>query len=450
MSTPDPGASLEDWLQWLEQLHSSEIDLGLERVQAVALRAGLIDANGQPPRAEGAATAPVVVTVGGTNGKGSVVSWLAATWRAAGYRVGAYTSPHLLRFNERIVCDGTEASSDSIRDALVAIEQVRGETSLTYFEFTTLAAMQVFTRHRADVIVLEVGLGGRLDAVNIWEPDSTVITSIGIDHEAWLGSDRNRIAAEKLGIARPGVPLVIGETDPPDEMPALAAATQAQCYWLGDDFTAFAPDTAEPAATHGHCTTGGTRVELPVPRMSGLHQYQNVGIVTTVVESLQQRLPTPVDALADALRQVQMPARFEYLELNDKRVVVDAAHNPAAARMLVRNLRHFYPGCPIHAVIGIMQDKAIDEIVEALAPVVSAWYCGRLSMPRALAPEALADVIRAQQRRSEAASAGICVYASVDAAFRAATQNVTDNAREIILVSGSFYTVSEVSGLCHS
>ncbi|HSP00336.1 MAG TPA: bifunctional tetrahydrofolate synthase/dihydrofolate synthase, partial [Thioalkalivibrio sp.] len=308
--------TLEQWLAWQETLHPKAIDLGLERVARVAGRLGLLE----PSHA--------VITVAGTNGKGSTVALLDAIYRAAGYRVCTYTSPHLLRYNERIRIHGALASDEALCRAFDAVDTARGEESLSYFEFGTLAALWLFWEAAPDVAILEVGLGGRLDAVNIIDSDVAVITSIGIDHEAWLGSDREVIGAEKAGVFRAARPAVCGDPRPPASIQRRALDLGAKLYMAGRDFSWQAAALGQGWQWQGPGAV--VLADLPLPALFGPIQLNNAASALTAVTLLQARLAVSREALARGLQQVRLPGRFQ--QLRDKPLVIlDVAHNPQGA-----------------------------------------------------------------------------------------------------------------------
>ncbi len=432
---PDANSSLDQWLSWLEQLHPEEIDLGLERVGQVSTRASVAEVS-QP-----------VITVGGTNGKGSVVELLLHALVASGYRVGAYTSPHLLRFNERIRIDHQPVEDAALCAALSDIEAHRQETSLTYFEFTTLAAMQVFKQHHVDVIVMEVGLGGRLDAVNLWDTDCAIITSIAVDHESWLGRDRSGIALEKVEIARAGKPLIIGDREPPMSLAARGAEIGAKVLRIGHEFDAVvtnqqprqianqmtqADEEAGPQALR--FKYGEHNHEIAVADSLGPHQITNTACAICALLQLGDLLTVPDHALETAVREARVTGRMQELDVDGAVIVLDVAHNPAAAQALAESLSTRYPQQRFHAVCAVMADKDIAPIVEAVGPVVERWYCASLEIPRALPAGDLAHHIQRDDTE---------LYNSVEAALKAATADLADTAAAAVLVFGSFYTVTD-------
>ena len=409
--------TLAQWLAWQEQLHPSAMDLGLERVGAVKARMGL----GQP--------APVVITVAGTNGKGSSVAMLEAMYRAGGYRVGAYTSPHLLRYNERIRIAGEDVSDDALCDAFARVDAARGTTSLTYFEFGTLAALDLFARANLDVVVLEVGLGGRLDAVNIVDADCALITSIDIDHTEWLGDNREAIGFEKAGIFRAGRPAVCGDAAPPSSVLQHAAALGVTLYCAERDFS-YRRDQASWHWSAGEARRSG----LPFPRLRGPYQLDNAAAVLMVVHVLQTRLPLAQSHIRTGLSTVELAGRFQVLP-SRRRVILDVAHNPHGARALARALREQPCTGRTIAVFAMLNDKDIAGVGAALDDQIDAWYCAGLTGPRGTsALHLVAELQRLPVRGL------VYTHSDVAEALRAALADASESDR--VVVFGSFHTVA--------
>lgn len=420
---PRPGAPLAHWLRWQESLHPQAIALGLERVREVAARLGLPE-RGLP-----------TITVAGTNGKGSSCRLLTEAYRAAGHRVGTYSSPHLLRYNERVEIDGAPLSDAALVAAFEAVERARGEVPLTYFEYGTLAALQAFAGAGLDLQVLEVGLGGRLDAVNIVDADVALVTSIGLDHVELLGHSREAIGMEKAGIFRAGRPAICADPHPPASIAAAADRLGARLLQLGRDYA------AEPVADAWNWTGGGTKYrKLPPPALPGDFQRRNAAGVIAAIESLQQRLPVPETAIRAALARLRLPGRFEQRPLDGERgaLVLDVAHNVEAARTLADNLRAPGPGA-VTVVLGMLSDKPAAGFAAALAPIARAFYLGGLPPPRGLPAPELASRI---------GDVGVPVHACSDVveAFRRAA---ADRAGGQVLVTGSFLTVAAVAEAFH-
>lgn len=414
-------ATLDDWLTRLERLHPQEIDLGLERVGEVATALGV-----RTPAAR-------VVTVAGTNGKGSVCQFLASALEATGRHVGLYTSPHLARFNERVRIDGVEADDAALCAAFERVERARGEVSLTFFEFTTLAALDLFAAANVDVIVLEVGLGGRLDATNVVDADAAVVTTVALDHAEWLGSDREAIAHEKAGVARAGRPLIIGETEPPAGLLAAAAEIGADCRRAGIDFH-------HHRVAHGWAwgRAGMVPVELALPALGSGYQLDNAAAALAALDALG--VDVADRAIAQGLQQARIAGRFERRQLaatdGTIEVILDVAHNPAAAASLARSLEALPAGRTL-AVAGLYADKDIEGVIAALAPVIDAWFPAAVPDPRGADGERVATAIRSAGGVQIAAPA-----ANPVAAFAAARAAAA--ADERIVVLGSFATVGPV------
>ena len=357
--------SLDEWLQWQETLHPSSIDLGLERAARVADRLGCCT------------PAPIVISVAGTNGKGSCVALLEAILLRAGYRVGCYTSPHLLRYNERLRLQGQAVSDRLLVDAFARVDRARGDTTLTYFEFGTLAALDIMCAEPLDVAILEVGLGGRLDAVNIVDADVALLSSIGVDHTDWLGCDRESIGREKSGIFRPARPAVCGDSEPPSSVPEEAARIGAGLRVLGRDFTLHQTGRG----WHWQGQRGCLR-DLPLPSLAGAHQLANAASVLMVLELLGERLPVTRQAIESGLRWARLPGRIETIPGRVEQVL-DVSHNAQAAQALADALRQRPLPGETRAVIGMMQDKDAESFVRELESVISRWYPVGLRTDRA-------------------------------------------------------------------
>ncbi|MGW8309870.1 MAG: bifunctional tetrahydrofolate synthase/dihydrofolate synthase [Thiogranum sp.] len=414
--------SLQDWLTWQESLHPVAIDLGLERVARVA------------DRLVCRTPAPVTVTVAGTNGKGSSVALLEAILRRAGHRVAAYTSPHLHRYNERLRFDGEPVGDAALCEAFARVDAARGDDSLTYFEFGTLAALDLMSRRRPDVALLEVGLGGRLDAVNIVDADVALITGIGIDHTDWLGADRDAIAREKAGIMRPGRPVICGDRDPPAALNSEAGRLGAPLALAGHDFAIARDD-------RGWSWRGRfLRLEgLPEPVLPGAHQKGNAAAVLAVLEVLQPRLPVPRAAVVAGLREAVLPGRIQCIA-GAVEQVLDVSHNAQAAAALAQWLETTPAPGRCHAVVGMMRDKDAASFLQPLLPHVDHWYVTGLQLARAGPSEWLATELAGL-----AGAAGVTTCARMPDAL-SAVQGALE-AGDRVLVCGSFHTVAEWSAL---
>jgi len=415
---------LQSWLRWQETLHPKPIELGLERIAAVWSRL-------QPDP-----VAFPIITIAGTNGKGSCVAMLESIYRAAGYRTACYTSPHLLRYNERIRLDGLEIRDAPLCTAFERVDRARGATTLTYFEFGTLAALDLFVRARPDIAILEVGLGGRLDAVNIIDPDVAVVTTIGLDHTAWLGDTLDRIAAEKAGIFRPQRPAVVGHGTPSKALLERSAALGCDLFVLGRDF-----DWEDTGPSWCWSGPESAWTGLPMPALRGIFQRDNAATVLMTVACLNPRLPVAIPHLGLGLRQTRLPGHFHILP-GAVTWLLDVAHNAQAAAMLAANLRAF--DCPgrMHAVFGVLRDKDPQAIAGPLAKQVDAWYLGYNTDPRALPAAAL----RARLK-DLVADRDLHACGGIAETLRAATGRARTG--DCILAFGSFTTVAAALRYTH-
>lgn len=373
-----------------------------------------------------------VVTVAGTNGKGSTVAMCDACLRAAGYRVGAYTSPHLIHYNERVRIDGASAADAELCAAFERIEAYRGQTPLTYFEYGTLAALEVFRARGVDIAVLEVGMGGRLDAVNGVDPDVAVVTSIDIDHVAWLGADRETIAREKAGIFRAQRPAVCCDPDPPAAIGAAAAHVGARLLQLGRDFSIERRDGAGWTLR----SDARLRTGLPHPALRGDYQLHNAAGALMALDTLGSRFPMSQAAIRAGLISVSVPGRFQVLP-GTPVTVLDVAHNPAAARALAATLAQQRVAGRTFAVFGMLVDKDIVAVVRALMPRVDGWYLTTLHGARGATAEQLRSALVTAGVQAPAATFATPVDA-YEAAKRAAS------AADRVVVFGSFYTVGDI------
>ncbi len=412
------GLSLADWLARLEQLHPSTIELGLERVRRVWHALGL-----EP-------TFPILI-VGGTNGKGSTCAYLEAILGAAGFRTGLYTSPHLLRYNERVRIAGRNAEDADLVSAFEAVEAARGDTSLTYFEFGTLGAMVQFIRAGIDVAILEVGLGGRLDAVNVFDADAAIVSSVDIDHIEYLGDTREAIGFEKSGIYRAGKPAICSDPVPPVSLIEHAHSIGARLRCVGQDFSV--QREADQWSYRGVTTTWSG---LPVPKMAGACQLRNAAGALAVLETLRARLPVSEMDIRQGLAAAQVPGRFQRIARAPD-VILDVAHNPEAARALAATLREQSVSGRTLAVVGMLADKDATEVFAALAGEIDAWWVCMPDSPRARDATALAAILRPQVGNTP-----VYIEPDVNRALAEARSAAREDDR--ILVFGSFYTVASV------
>jgi dihydrofolate synthase/folylpolyglutamate synthase len=432
--------TLGEWLAYQQQVHARGIDMGLDRVRQVWQRMGA-------PR-----PAPVVITVGGTNGKGSTVAFLEAMLRAGGMRTGSYTSPHILRYNERVRVDGMEADDATLIAAFERVEAARGDITLTYFEFGTLAALDVFARAGLDAALLEVGLGGRLDAVNIIDADCSVVVTVDLDHMDYLGPDRESIGREKAGIFRAGKPAIVGETDPPASLLEHARAIGARVEVLGRDF-GWSPESGglkwwhrDPAQARHVAPAQGDDSSVVVRNslaLDGAFQYRNAATAIAALHALGERARWEVRALETPEQAIARPllaGRLQRLATRPE-LIVDVAHNPQAARELARWLdRHPTPG-RTRAVFGALADKDIEGVAGALGARIDVWYLASLAgeSPRGETVERLLARVR------DALPDADCeTFADVPAALAAARAGAAPDDR--IIAFGSFHVVAPVLG----
>ncbi len=418
----NPPVTLADWLLRLESLHPKAIDLGLERVAAVRDRLGI------------AFDCPVI-TVGGTNGKGSTCAMLDSMLRTAGYKVGLYTSPHLLHFNERARIGGVAASDAELVAQFAAVDAARGDISLTYFEFTTLAILRLFAQAGLDVVILEVGMGGRLDAVNVIDADVAIVTSIDIDHAEYLGETREQIGFEKAGIFRAGAAAICSDPVPPQSLLAHAEAIGADLWLLGRDFN-YSGDKQQ----WNYGGRGQRRNALAYPSLRGANQLLNACAALAALEILRMRLPVGAQEVRTGLVLVDLPGRFQVLP-GRPAVVLDVAHNPHAAATLARNLDNmgFHPYT--WAVFGAMQDKDIEGVIAHLKDRVDHWCLTDLPLPRAASAAVLREQLLAAGVQESAESSVAC-FATPAQAYAHAINRAGENDR--IVVFGSFLTVAGV------
>jgi len=410
--------TLAQWLDYIGRQHPDAIALGLDRVRTVY------------QRLEIALSCPVI-TVAGTNGKGSTCAMLEAVLAASGRKVGLYTSPHFLRYNERVRIGGREAPDAELTEGFAAVEAARGGEPLTYFEYGTLAALWAFARAQPDVLVLEVGLGGRLDAVNVVDADCAVITSVDVDHVEYLGDTREAIGREKAGIFRHGRPAVVADPDPPESVLAAAAGCGAQLLRIGREFG---------LRTHpgqwDFLGPRGTRAALAYPPLRGARQVRNAAAALAALDALYPRIAVSMQDVRQGLADAVVPGRFQVLP-GRPQVILDVAHNPEAARALAENLGAAGFAEETIGVFGMLRDKDIAAVARAVAPRITAWEVGSLGGTRGASAAQLAQAL---------AQAGVTgpvrQHESVAAAFTAARSRARDNDK--IVAFGSFLTVADV------
>jgi dihydrofolate synthase/folylpolyglutamate synthase len=421
--------TLADWLIYLESLHPKTIALGLDRVAEVKRRLNL------DPEF------PVIV-VGGTNGKGSVCAMSESILHAAGYRVGCYTSPHLLHYNERVRIGKQMVSDEALCASFEKIEQARKldprlrgnddlcEIPLTYFEFGTLAAMQLFIEHKVDVAILEVGLGGRLDAVNVFDGDCAIVASVDIDHTDYLGETIEKIAFEKAGIFRSGRKAIFSGNDVPQSLADHAVNIGAALWCIGSEF-GFTPHGGQ----WDYRSQSGAKNALPYPALRGEFQLHNASAVLAALDAIKERLPVSMAAVRRGLTEVELAGRFQFVP-GKPQVILDVAHNPHAARALAQNLAAL-PPCPhTYAVFAMLGDKDSTGVAQALDPYIDTWLVTGITAPRGASAEDLACVLRGARVRGEV----IC-FADTAKAITHACIAAGENDR--IIAFGSFYTVAE-------
>ncbi|MGL5698570.1 MAG: bifunctional tetrahydrofolate synthase/dihydrofolate synthase, partial [Kluyvera sp.] len=404
---PQATSPLATWLSYLENLHAKTIDLGLARVSLVAGQLNVL----QP--------APFVFTVAGTNGKGTTCRTLETILIAAGYKVGVYSSPHLVRYTERVRIQGAELAESAHTASFAAIESARGETSLTYFEYGTLSALWLFKQEKVDVAILEVGLGGRLDATNIVDANVAVVTSIALDHTDWLGPDRESIGREKAGVFRAGRPAVVGEPDMPHTIADVAREKGAQLLQRDVDWR-----YTVQADSWTFSDAQGELRGLPLPNVP------QPNAATALAALRASQLVVSEQAIRDGIAGAILPGRFQTIQM-EPRVILDVAHNPHAAGYLAERLKSLPKTGRVLAVIGMLHDKDIAGTLACLGGVVDSWYCAPLEGPRGATAEQLREHLRTGT-----------VFASVAQAWYAAMAEAKPE--DTVLVCGSFHTVAHV------
>lgn len=411
--------SLGEWLQYLETLHPKAIALGLDRVREVYLRLGV-----RP-------ICPVII-VAGTNGKGSTCAMLEAIYRQAHYRTGLYTSPHLERYNERVRIDGLAASDTALCGAFEAVETARQGVNLTYFEFGTLAAIWLFAQADLEVWIMEVGLGGRLDAVNVLDADLAVLTAIDLDHQEYLGATREAVGREKAGILRPGKQAVCGDAAPPQSVSETANAAGVDLWVAGHQFR-----SETLTDRWNYFGSAWRRYGLPLPALRGRYQIDNATTVLAALERLAPRLPVDTGAVRAGLLGVKWPARFQVLP-GRPTVILDVAHNPQAARALAATLGPASSDRRTLAVFGMLSDKDIEGVVAAMKRSLDRWFVAPLPPPRGAPAAALAAALR----RAGVPECAVTSCSEVAEAFTQALGAAADTDR--IVIFGSFLIVAEV------
>jgi len=411
-------STLTEWLAWQETLHPQAIDLGLERVAAVAASLNLLHPDA------------LVISVAGTNGKGSTLAMLESILCAAGYRVGKYTSPHLLQYNERICVDQQLISDSDLCHVFARIDRARADISLSYFEFSTLAALQYFFDQKVDIFLLEVGLGGRLDAVNIMDADIALVTNVDLDHQDWLGDDVESIAYEKAGIFRTQRPAICAQPQPPLALMRQVRDIAAIGYQAGVDFSY----RVEAGRWSWHAADKSI-TSLPMPALHGTFQLQNAAAVMQVLQLIEADFPVSQQALELGLTHVQLAGRMQHID-GEVDCILDVAHNPHAARALVKALPEKSAGGRYLLVLGMLADKDVETVTSLLSTLSTQWYLGGLDVNRGLSAEALAGrVVESLDTLT------IACHDDISTALVAARKQA--GAGDTILVCGSFYSVAE-------
>ncbi len=410
--------SLPPWLDWQEQFHPRLIDLGLKRAAQVFNRL-------HPNYSK-----PLTIIVGGTNGKGSCIAFLETIYKAQGYKVGAYTSPEISHYRERIKINGLAVTNQMICDAFSRIDAVREEVSLSYFEFGTLAAIDIFLRANLDIQLLEVGLGGRLDAVNIIDADVSIISSISIDHVDWLGGTREAIGFEKAGIFRENIPAIIGDSTPPDSLisAAIAKKTPLRCIHKHFDYQITSTDW------HWNSTTVSYS-HLPLPALKGQHQFNNAATALMAITEMQPYLQVDKKVIEKGLKETKLKGRFQLINSNIP-ILLDVGHNPQAVKMLANYLISHFKNKKIHAVFAIMKDKDISSIIDIMDELVNDWFISPIKSPRAVSKIVLQKLFI--QKNIANVNFGFQHFSE---AIAAARRNATKD--DLILIFGSFFLVSD-------
>lgn len=410
---------MHDWLEYIESLHPEEIELGLDRVRRIFQNLQLKFENTH------------FVTIAGTNGKGSTLAFLESICLAAGYRVGSYTSPHLLRYNERVRIDGQDVSDDDLCKSFAKVEAARGDVELTYFEFGTLAALELFAAAAPDIVLLETGLGGRLDAVNIIDADVAVITSIDMDHMEWLGNTREQIGREKAGIFRASRAAICGDPLPPESVAEVANKIGAKLLVLGVDFI------FEKEKATWHWQGQGEHLEhLPNPGLEGEHQYKNASAALATIEQLDPGFHVEREAIEQGLRFPRLPGRLETVAIKPQ-ILVDVSHNPQAMRALAQYLVARPVRGQTYAILGMMRDKDIEKSLEPMIGLVHQWCVIDLPGPRGATSGRLESALRHLNAKEP-------IRCFADAAMALQHSRSHAGSEDRIVVFGSFVTVSAI------
>ena len=408
--------TLNKWLKWQEGLHFTAIELGLERCRRVANNMGLLNSSYN------------VISVAGTNGKGSSIALLDCILRNAGYKVGRYTSPHLLRYNERICINGEQVTDTELCESFDRIDRARGDISLTYFEFGTLAALDLFRQHDVQLAILEVGLGGRLDAVNILDADVSLITSIDIDHQEWLGNDRESIAREKAGIFRNLSPAICSDPNPPKSLLDCSKALGTPISLLGRDYQFSYSDNSWTWRSKDMCLEG-----LPRPMKYCNFQIQNASGVLMVLANIQDEYPVSIENIKHALGSFRLSGRFQIIP-GDIPKILDVAHNRESIKALVENLKMVSCQGKTHIILGMLKGKEHRQVIKELEVVADSWHFVSIPHERGIEAKKLASEFRAINKSKD-----VSEYSSMREALDKIRKLSMPDDR--IVITGSFYTV---------
>ncbi len=452
--------SLKQWLDWQESLHPSEIDLGLDRVEQVLHR--LLPACFDLKAKDNYPF--TVITIAGTNGKGSTVAMLESILTEAGYRVGSYTSPHLLHYNERVKINQIPVKDELLCHSFERINEARSELTLTYFEFATLAAVDIFYQQSCEIVILEVGLGGRLDAVNIIEPDVALVTTIGIDHQDWLGSDRESIGIEKAGIYRKNKPAIFGDEDLPESIKRITEhqslsffqysvnyhyklrtqlSQQPQQSQQSQQWDWLFLDKNLDAQSDNVC-----RYNLPLPNLHGSAQLKNASNALMVLELLKQSCPVTQAEIKRGLQNVQLPGRFQIVS-TEPLIILDVAHNVQATEVLRDSLRQLSKkAAKLHVIVGMLKDKEVLKVLSVLAPMVDSWRVIDLNTSRAMPAEEIAMLLKNNDELAQSVKTKVNCFHTFEQAYHDYNLNQRMfNSMDTLLVFGSFYTVTDAMNI---
>lgn len=411
--------SLQQWLDYIESLHPEEIELGLDRVEQVLQNLGL------------SFTRTHFITIAGTNGKGSTLAYLESIYLAAGYHVGSYTSPHLVRYNERVRLDGVDTGDDVLCQAFAEVESARDDVQLTYFEFGTLVALVIFCWRAPDIVLLETGLGGRLDAVNVIDAEVAIVTSVSLDHTEWLGDSREKIGREKAGIFRDGRPAICSDPSPPKSIYAVADEVGASLYCLGNEFSYEQHD--DNWQWQGSKWKLG---HLPIPGLAGEHQLLNASAALAAIELLNPVLPVGSEAVKQGLRNPRLLGRIEVIGSRPQ-LLLDVSHNPQAVGVLAHYLETHAIKGKTRAILGMMRDKDIGQSLAALKTLVDHWYLIDLPGPRGASSARLDEELQRLDIHVP-----VVQFTNASAALHMAQQQASPDDR--IVVFGSFVTVGAI------